>query len=150
MNGKDQYLSPLNHELSTKVPIFMQCGTVEVLYDEQISFFRRMKEVAGNKFEILELENATHDTFLLDKPWGLQKKPRMQHLLHVISLRAKSYNMPCASSLPSSRTRDPVSNPGIASRIKDLPRGAISCAELLRRGRGELYTRANVRLRIFP
>lgn len=65
MDGKDQYLSPLNHELSTKVPIFMQCGTVEVLYDEQISFFRRMKEVAGNKFEILELENAPHDTFLL-------------------------------------------------------------------------------------
>lgn len=110
MDGKDQYLSPLSHEFSTKVPIFMQCGAVEVLYDEQISFFRRMKEVAGNKFENLELENAPHDTFLPDKPWGLQKKPRMQHLLHVISLRAKSYNMPCASSLPSHAraTRFPI------------------------------------------
>ena len=74
MDAKDQYLSPLYHQFSTKVPIFMQCGTVEVLYDEQLSFFRRMEEVAGNRVEILELQNAPHDTFLAGQVLGFAKE----------------------------------------------------------------------------
>lgn len=37
-----------------------------------------------------------------------------------------------------------------ASRSKNLPRGAIPCMELLRRSRGKLYTRANVRIHYVP
>lgn len=115
MDSKDPYLSPLHHPFSTKVPMFIQCGTVEVLYDEQVGFFlRRMGEVAGNKVEIMELQNAPHDTFLPEKSWGSQKKLRMRHLLHEILLSAKSYNFAYTSPLPPLRMRDAVFKPGVA------------------------------------
>ena len=74
MDAKDQYLSPLHHPFSTKAPMFMQCGTVEVLYDEQVGFFRRMEELAGDKVEIMELQNAPHDTFLAGLILGFAKE----------------------------------------------------------------------------
>ena len=45
-----------------------------VLYDEQVGFFRRMGEVAGNKVEIMELQNAPHDTFLAGQVPGFAKE----------------------------------------------------------------------------
>lgn len=56
------YLSPLGNEFECPVPIFVQTGTAEVLYKDHVRFFQRMKE-KGCKIELLEIENAPHDTF---------------------------------------------------------------------------------------
>ncbi|KAG7004272.1 hypothetical protein G7Y79_00026g058560 [Physcia stellaris] len=58
------YLTPLNNPFATKVPIFMQYGTAEVLLDEQRAFYSLMEEVAGNSLERLEIFNVPHNTFL--------------------------------------------------------------------------------------
>lgn len=64
LDTNNPYISPLNNEFSTDVPIFMQCGTAEVLYDEQMSFMEHMKNIPGNRIELLEIANAPHNTFL--------------------------------------------------------------------------------------
>ncbi|PQE13336.1 alpha beta hydrolase fold-3 domain containing protein [Rutstroemia sp. NJR-2017a BVV2] len=56
------YLSPLGNEFGCPVPIFVQTGTAEVLYEDHVRFVERMKE-KGCKIELLEIENAPHDTF---------------------------------------------------------------------------------------
>ncbi|PQE32438.1 alpha beta hydrolase fold-3 domain containing protein [Rutstroemia sp. NJR-2017a WRK4] len=56
------YLSPLGNEFDCPVPIFVQTGTAEVLYEDHVLFAERMKE-KGCKIELLEIENAPHDTF---------------------------------------------------------------------------------------
>lgn len=56
------YLSPLGNEFECPVPIFVQTGTAEVLYKDHVRFFQIMKE-KGCKIELLEIENAPHDTF---------------------------------------------------------------------------------------
>jgi len=56
------YLSPLGNEFESKVPIFLQTGTAEVLYDDHVKFAEGMRE-KGTEVELLEIENAPHDTF---------------------------------------------------------------------------------------
>ena len=58
------YITPLNNAFPIKVPIFMQHGTAEVLYDEQKLFYQQMNDVPGNHIERMEIANAPHDTFL--------------------------------------------------------------------------------------
>ena len=64
LEANHPYLSPLNSPFATKVPIFMQYGTAEVLIDDQKDFFLQMKNVPGNRIDCLELDNAPHNTFL--------------------------------------------------------------------------------------
>lgn len=68
------YITPLNNPFSTKVPIFMQHGTAEILYDEQELFYQQMKEVPGNYIERMEIANAPHNTFLAGQILGFEKE----------------------------------------------------------------------------
>ena len=70
------YLTPLNNPFATKVPIFMQYGTAEVLLDEQRAFYSQMEEVTGNSLERLEIPNAPHNTFLGGQLLGFEKEAR--------------------------------------------------------------------------
>ncbi|KAL8721437.1 MAG: hypothetical protein Q9225_001882 [Loekoesia sp. 1 TL-2023] len=74
LEGNYPYLSPLNNCFATKVPIFMQHGTAEVLFDEQKTFCSQMKQINGNKIERLEVPNAPHDTFLAGQVLGWEKE----------------------------------------------------------------------------
>ncbi len=58
------YLTSLNNSFATKVSIFMQYSTAEMLLDEQKAFCSQMEEIAGNCFERLEVAYAPHNTFL--------------------------------------------------------------------------------------
>ncbi|KAL8909097.1 MAG: hypothetical protein Q9207_000431 [Kuettlingeria erythrocarpa] len=70
------YLTPLNNAFATKVPLFMQYGTAEVLLDEQRSFCSQMEQIAGNRLERLEIPNAPHNTFLGGQLLGFEKEAR--------------------------------------------------------------------------
>lgn len=74
LKASHPYLSPLNNPFATKVPIFLQHGTAEVLFDEQKLFYLQMKEVAGNKIERLEIPNAPHNTLLGGLVLGFEKQ----------------------------------------------------------------------------
>ncbi|KAF4504459.1 hypothetical protein G6O67_007909 [Ophiocordyceps sinensis] len=57
------YVAPLGRELFTKVPLFVQTGTGEVLYDSHVEFAQNARE-KGCKVELVEIPKAPHDTFL--------------------------------------------------------------------------------------
>ncbi|KAL4996714.1 Alpha/Beta hydrolase protein [Aspergillus recurvatus] len=57
------YISPLAGEFQTEVPIFIQTGRAEVLYDSHVEFTRNLKE-RGCAVEFVEIDNAPHDTFV--------------------------------------------------------------------------------------
>jgi acetyl esterase/lipase len=63
--GRDRghpYISFLGHEFKSQVPLFIQTGTAEVLYDDHVKFANSMK-ATGTKVELMEIKNAPHDTF---------------------------------------------------------------------------------------
>ena len=64
LDANHPYLSPFNNPFPTKVPIFMQNGTAELLFDEQVTFYSQMRDIAGNKVERFEVINAPHNIFL--------------------------------------------------------------------------------------
>ncbi|KAL8728213.1 MAG: hypothetical protein Q9181_005426 [Wetmoreana brouardii] len=74
LKANHPYLTPLNNPFATTVPIFMQHGTAEVLFDEQKAFYFQMKEIPGNRIECLETPNAPHDTFLAGQALGWEKE----------------------------------------------------------------------------
>lgn len=70
------YLTPLNNPFATKVPIFVQYGTAEMLLDEQRAFCSQMEGIAGNSLERLEIPYAPHNTFLGGQILGFEKEAR--------------------------------------------------------------------------
>ena len=56
------YISPLGNELHLAVPLFIQTGTAEVLYDDHVQFAKNLKE-KGNEVEFHEVPNAAHAAF---------------------------------------------------------------------------------------
>lgn len=67
------YITPLGNEFHTKVPIFIQTGTAEMLYDSHLLFAKNMKE-HGCKVELFEIANAPHDTFAGGEFLGFRKE----------------------------------------------------------------------------
>jgi acetyl esterase/lipase len=67
------YISPLGNEFESKVPIFLQTGTAEVLYDDHVQFTRSMR-AKGTRLDLLEIENAPHDTFGAGIIFGFAKE----------------------------------------------------------------------------
>jgi acetyl esterase/lipase len=61
-NRGNPYLSPLGHPFKSAVPLFIQTGTQEVLYDDHVNFAKAMKEM-GTQVEFVEIKDAPHDTF---------------------------------------------------------------------------------------
>lgn len=70
------YVSPLGNEFATSVPVFVQTGTAEVLYPGHVEFAKNMTKISGNKVELLEIEDATHDTFAAGQILGFEKEAR--------------------------------------------------------------------------
>ncbi|EPE35383.1 alpha/beta-Hydrolase [Glarea lozoyensis ATCC 20868] len=56
------YISFLGHEFKSQVPLFIQTGTAEVLYDDHVKFASSMKAM-GTEVELMEIKDAPHDTF---------------------------------------------------------------------------------------
>jgi acetyl esterase/lipase len=68
------YISPARNLFSTKVPIFLQAGGLEVLQEEIVNFAKGMKEVPGNKIEIYETPFAPHDILFTGHFLGWKKE----------------------------------------------------------------------------
>ncbi|TVY83680.1 Esterase [Lachnellula suecica] len=64
------WFSPLRHPFATKVPIWMMTGVAEVLTDTIVEFASRMKDIAGNRIGLYEVQNAPHDIFLVGDLMG--------------------------------------------------------------------------------
>ncbi|KAL8829799.1 MAG: hypothetical protein Q9191_001802 [Dirinaria sp. TL-2023a] len=74
LKANHPYLSPLNNPFATKVPVFMQYSTAEVLFDEQKAFYLQMREIPSNNIERLEMPNVPHDIFLVGDLLGFEKQ----------------------------------------------------------------------------
>jgi acetyl esterase/lipase len=58
------YISPLGHEFATdNVPIFLETGMQEIMYDDHIAFAKAMNAIPGNRVEVFESRDAPHDIF---------------------------------------------------------------------------------------
>jgi acetyl esterase/lipase len=58
------YISPLGNEFATgKVPIFLETGMQEIMYDDHIKFANAMNAIPGNRVEVFESRDAPHDVF---------------------------------------------------------------------------------------
>lgn len=70
----DAYISPLGNEFQTPVPMFLQTGSAEVMYEEHVRFVKAMREIKGNVVELEVIENAPHDTFAAGQVLGFEKE----------------------------------------------------------------------------
>ncbi|KAI9742339.1 MAG: hypothetical protein M1818_003872 [Claussenomyces sp. TS43310] len=67
------YISPLGNEFHSRVPIFIQTGTAEVLYDQHLQFAAGMRD-KGSRVELMEIKYAPHDTFAAGVILGFAKE----------------------------------------------------------------------------
>ncbi|KAL4741652.1 Alpha/Beta hydrolase protein, partial [Aspergillus similis] len=67
------YISPLGQEFQTEVPIFIQTGRAEVLYDSHVEFTANLKE-RGCAVDFVEIDNAPHDTFVAAEFLGVREQ----------------------------------------------------------------------------
>ncbi|MCJ1351118.1 MAG: hypothetical protein MMC33_001100 [Icmadophila ericetorum] len=56
-----RYISPLNNEFATKVPLFLYTGTAGVQYDDHMKFADAMNRIPCNRLEVYECVDAPHD-----------------------------------------------------------------------------------------
>jgi acetyl esterase/lipase len=74
MRISNPYLTPRDSPFPTPVPIFVQLGGGEVLYDVGAKFVENMKKVQGNKVELYESQHAPHASLLCGEILGFQKE----------------------------------------------------------------------------
>ncbi|KAF1982135.1 alpha/beta-hydrolase [Aulographum hederae CBS 113979] len=65
VDDKDPYVSPLGHPFKTSTPVFVQTGTAEVLYPDDVKIAEDLKKVDGNVVELFEVNGAPHDILLV-------------------------------------------------------------------------------------
>ncbi|KAE8317913.1 alpha/beta-hydrolase [Aspergillus transmontanensis] len=69
-SDSNPYLSPLGSEYRLSVPLFIEVGTSEVLYDDIVLFAHNMKE-KGTEVELREAPNGVHATFGIADTLGI-------------------------------------------------------------------------------
>ena len=74
-----EFISPLYHPFRSTVPIWVQAGTAEVLYDDIVLWVKKMRSV-GNKIELYESENMPHNLFVVTVEWNLQDEGQQANL----------------------------------------------------------------------
>ncbi|KAJ5723206.1 Alpha/Beta hydrolase protein [Penicillium malachiteum] len=77
---KNPYFTPLGNEYKLSVPIFIEAGTSEVLYDDIMKFAYNMKE-KGNDVQVREAPNGPHVSFSWGEDFGMEDVARAGHAL---------------------------------------------------------------------
>lgn len=68
------YISPLHHPFRTRVPLFIQGGTTEALFDTIAEFAKQMDEVEGNNIKFQPTDFAPHALIMSYNGLGLEEK----------------------------------------------------------------------------
>ncbi|GAQ37546.1 hypothetical protein AtubIFM55763_000430 [Aspergillus tubingensis] len=69
-----RFLSPLGNGFRTlEMPIFLQAGTEEVFFEDQVAFVEEMRAL-GNDIEFCEVKDAPHDIFGAGNVLGFEKE----------------------------------------------------------------------------
>ncbi|KAJ1714067.1 hypothetical protein AFGD_003073 [Aspergillus flavus] len=71
-SDSNPYLSPLGSEYRLSVPLFIEVGTSEVLYDDIVLFAHNMRE-KGTEVELREATNGVHATFGIADTLGMSE-----------------------------------------------------------------------------
>ncbi|TGJ79003.1 hypothetical protein E0Z10_g9761 [Xylaria hypoxylon] len=71
--ASNPYITPLGNPFPTRVPIFVNAGSAELLYESITRWAEEMRGVDGNIVEVHHEEAAVHDTFLLAELLGFEK-----------------------------------------------------------------------------
>ncbi|QMW25188.1 hypothetical protein G4B84_000433 [Aspergillus flavus NRRL3357] len=71
-SDSNPYLSPLGSEYRLSVPLFIEVGTSEVLYDNIVLFAHNMRE-KGTEVELREATNGVHATFGIADTLGMSE-----------------------------------------------------------------------------
>jgi acetyl esterase/lipase len=74
IDGSSPWLSPLNHPFESKTPMWIQTGSLEVLYEDDVKIAGQFKEIAGNKVDLLVKEGVPHDIILVGPLTGFTKE----------------------------------------------------------------------------
>lgn len=68
------YISPLHHPFRTKVPLFINAGSAEGLFDTIKEFADQMAAVQGNKVKFHATELSPHDLIMAYEGFGLERQ----------------------------------------------------------------------------
>lgn len=68
------YISPLHHPFRTRVPLFIQGGTTEALFDTIEEFAKEMADVDGNRVKFQPTDFAPHALIMSYNGLGLEEK----------------------------------------------------------------------------
>ncbi|PYH35611.1 alpha/beta-hydrolase [Aspergillus neoniger CBS 115656] len=71
-DSSNSWITFLGNETQLGVPVFVNAGTSEVLYDDIMKFAENLRE-KGNEVEVLESPNAAHVPYRLGKNWNLEE-----------------------------------------------------------------------------
>ncbi|KAL6717815.1 hypothetical protein ACLMJK_003900 [Lecanora helva] len=63
MGSDHPYISPVGNEFQTRVPMYLQTGSAEVMFEPHVKFAKAMSNMKGNHIELKIIQNAPHDTF---------------------------------------------------------------------------------------
>ncbi|KAI0199866.1 Alpha/Beta hydrolase protein [Astrocystis sublimbata] len=67
------YVSPLHHPFRTRVPLFVQAGTTEAMFDTIQDFAQEMAGVEGNRLRFHATDFVTHNLIMAYEGVGLEK-----------------------------------------------------------------------------
>ncbi|GAT23752.1 hypothetical protein RIB2604_01708910 [Aspergillus luchuensis] len=71
-DSSNSWITFLGNETQLDVPVFVNTGTSEVLYDDIMKFAENLRE-KGNEVEVLESLNAAHVPYRLGKNWNMEE-----------------------------------------------------------------------------
>ena len=74
LDRKSPWISPMFHPFASSVPIWVQIGTLEALYDDVSQWVQAMKETEKNTMQLWEVPSGTHLTFDIAEEWGMKEK----------------------------------------------------------------------------
>ncbi|KAJ5797281.1 Alpha/Beta hydrolase protein [Penicillium pulvis] len=71
-DSNNSWITFLGNETQLGIPVFVNTGTSEVLYDDIMKFAENLRE-KGNEVEVLETPNSSHVPYRLGNDWDLEE-----------------------------------------------------------------------------
>lgn len=70
LDATNPYITPLAHPFSSRTPIWIHCGGLELFCDDIVTFAEELRNVSGNKVEVYVEPLANHDIFCVGNLTG--------------------------------------------------------------------------------
>ena len=76
LSASDSYISPGQHPFTSKTPIWIHLGGLEIFKEQITAFHRAMREIGNSPVVLDEMENEVHDVLMLASVLGKEQQGR--------------------------------------------------------------------------